>query len=174
MPVSTRQGHLIVEITELKKALHDARKRDVKLRYITEITAENVYFCKELLATIVDELRRLDGIKSNFYVSETEHIAPAASHEKGKPSSQIIHSNIKEVVEKQQYIFDTLWKKSISAEDKIKEIEQGIEPEYFRVIWRTLILDEAQKVFELMERDLTNKIINEAALTIHPKFLPCK
>ena len=41
---------------------------------------------------------------------------------------------MKEIVEEQQYIFDTLWNKSISAEDKIKEIEQGIEPEYFRVI----------------------------------------
>ena len=41
---------------------------------------------------------------------------------------------MKEIVEEQQYIFDTLWNKSISAEDKIKEIEQGTEPEYFRVI----------------------------------------
>ena len=36
-------------------------------------------------------------------------------------------------------------------------------------IYRTLILDEVQKIFELMVRDLTNRIINEAALTIHPK-----
>jgi signal transduction histidine kinase len=125
---------LIVEIRELKKAFGDAKKRGVKLRYITEITTGNISFCKELLATIVDELRHLDGIKGNFYVSEREYIAPAALHEKGKPSSQIIHSNMKEIVEEQQYIFDTLWNKSISAEDKIKEIEQGLEPEYFRVI----------------------------------------
>jgi signal transduction histidine kinase len=125
---------LIVEIKELKKAFHDAKKRGVKLRYITEITAENVSFCKEMLATMVDELRHLDGIKGNLYVSERQYIAPAASHEKGKPSSQIIYSNMKEIVEEQQYIFDTLWYKSISANDKIKEIEQGIEPEYFRVI----------------------------------------
>ena len=79
-------------------------------------------------------LRHLDGIKGNFYVSEKEYIAPAALHEKDKPSSQIIHSNMREMVEEQQYIFDTLWNKSISAEDKIKEIEHEIEPEYFRVI----------------------------------------
>ena len=125
---------LIVELRELKKAFRDVKKRGIKLRYITEITAENISFCKELLATIVDELRHLDGIKGNFYVSEREYIAPAALHEKGKPSSQIIYSNMKEIVEEQQYIFDTLWNKSISAEDKIKEIEQGTEPEYFRVI----------------------------------------
>ena len=33
---------LIVEIKELKKAFHDARERGVKLRYVTEITAETV------------------------------------------------------------------------------------------------------------------------------------
>jgi hypothetical protein len=31
-------------------------------------------------------------------------------------------------------------------------------------------LDEAQKIFELMVRDLTGRIINEAALTIHPQM----
>jgi two-component system, OmpR family, sensor histidine kinase VicK len=124
---------LIIEIRELKKAFHDAKKRGVKIRYITEITAENVSFCMSLMS-LVDEFRHLDGIKGNFFISETEYIAPAALHEKGKPSSQIIHSNMKEIVEEQQYIFDTLWNKSILAEDKIKEIEQGIEPEYFRVI----------------------------------------
>ena len=125
---------LILQIKEIKKAFYDARERGIKLRYITEITADNVSFCKELSTTIADEFRHLDGIKGNFYVSEREYIAPAALHEKGKPSSQIIHSNMKEIVEEQQYIFDTLWNKSISAEDKIKEIEQGLEPEYFRVI----------------------------------------
>jgi hypothetical protein len=32
--------------------------------------------------------------------------------------------------------------------------------------YRGLILDEAQKLFELMERDLTGRIVNEATLTI--------
>ena len=125
---------LIVEIKRLKKAFEDAKRRGVKLRYITEIKTENVSFCKELLTSIVNELRHLDGIKGSFYVSEKEYIAPAALHEKDKQSSQIIQCNIKQIVEEQQYIFDTLWNKSIPAEDKIKEIEQKIEPEYFRVI----------------------------------------
>lgn len=79
---------LIVEIRELKRAFYAAKKRGVRLRYITEITAENVSFCKELSTSIVNELRHLDGIKGNFYVSETEYIAPAALREKDKPSSQ--------------------------------------------------------------------------------------
>jgi two-component system sensor histidine kinase VicK len=157
---------LIVGIRELKKAFRDVKKRGVKLRYITEITAENISFCKELLATMVDELRHLDGIKGNFYVSEREYIAPAASHEKGKPSSQIIYSNMKEIVEEQQYIFDTLWNKSISAQDKIKEIEQGIEQEYFRVINDN---EEATHILSYLAKHAQKEVLfllpNDKALT---------
>jgi len=42
------------------------------------------------------------------------------------PASEIIYSNMKELVERQQYVFDTLWNKSIPAEEKITEIEEGI------------------------------------------------
>jgi two-component system sensor histidine kinase VicK len=124
---------LIVAIEQVKNAFLDAKKRGVKLRYITEITSENVSFCRKLLI-VVDELRHLDGIKGNLYVSETEYLAPSAFHEKGKPASQIVYSSIKEIVKEQQYMFDTLWSKAALAEDRIREIEQGIEPEYFRVI----------------------------------------
>jgi hypothetical protein len=39
-----------------------------------------------------------------------------------KPPTQVIYSNVKEVVEKGQYIFDTLWNAAIPAEKKIREI----------------------------------------------------
>jgi two-component system, OmpR family, sensor histidine kinase VicK len=157
---------LILQIKEIKKAFYDARERGIKLRYITEITADNVTFCKELLTTIADELRHLDGIKGNFYVSEKEYIAPAALHQKDKPSSQIIHSNMREMVEEQQYIFDTLWNKSISAEDKIKEIEHEIEPDYFRIINDN---DEATNVLIDFAKNAQKEILlllpNDKALT---------
>jgi two-component system sensor histidine kinase VicK len=111
---------LIAEIRELKKAFRDAKRRGVKLRYVTEITAENVSFCKELLTSMVNELRHLDGIKGNFYVSEKEYIALATLHENDKPLSHIIHSNMKEIVEEQQCIFDTLWSKANQSQPKIK------------------------------------------------------
>jgi hypothetical protein len=36
-------------------------------------------------------------------------------------------------------------------------------------VYRALILDEAQRIFEVMAKDLTSRIINKAALTIHPQ-----
>ena len=58
-------------------------------------------------------------------VSETEYIATAHLQE-AKPVHTLIYSNVKEIVEQQQLIFESLWNKSIPAEQKIKEIEEGI------------------------------------------------
>jgi signal transduction histidine kinase len=127
----TRPG-LCIEIRRLMDAIIDSKKRQVKIRYITEITKDNLDYCKELIS-IVDEFRHVDGIKGNFYLSEEEYAAPSTFHEKGKSSEMMIYSNVKEIVEHQQFIFDSFWSKAISAEQKIKEIEEGIEPEYFEV-----------------------------------------
>jgi two-component system, OmpR family, sensor histidine kinase VicK len=74
---------------------------------------------------MVDELRHLDGIKGNFYISETEYLAPATFHEAGKPAAQISYSNVKELIEHQRYVFETLWSRTIPAEQRIRQIEEG-------------------------------------------------
>src|SRR5512133_2155733 len=76
------------------------------------------------------ELRHLDGLKGNFILNETEHLSISTKtlQEGKKNIPQIIHNNIKEIVEQQQYIFDTFWNKTISAQEKIREIEEGVEP----------------------------------------------
>jgi two-component system sensor histidine kinase VicK len=127
---------LATEIKPLKDAFLAAKIRGVKLRYITEITSENIPYCKELVR-IVDEVRHLDGIKGNFYISDLEYLAPATLHAKGKPASQIIYSNVKEIVEHEQYVFDTLWNRAIVAEEKLKEVEEGRVPVKIEVLHDT-------------------------------------
>ena len=129
---------LAIEIEQIKKAFIDAKNRGIKLRYITEITSENISFCKELVK-IVDELRHLDGIKGNFMLSESEYLAPLILFRRGKIASQIVYSNIKEVIEHQQYVFDTLWNKSIAAGKRIKQIEEGVEPDKTEFILDTKV-----------------------------------
>ena len=51
-----------------------------------------------------------------------------------QPISELIYSNVKKIVEQQQYIFDILWNKSIPLVKKIKEVEEGIEIEFVEVI----------------------------------------
>jgi len=66
---------LAITIDPIRGAFVDAKKRGIKLRYLTEITKDNISFCKQLVS-LVDELRHLDGIKGNFMVSESEYLAP--------------------------------------------------------------------------------------------------
>ncbi|HET7147511.1 MAG TPA: hypothetical protein VFI73_03345 [Candidatus Nitrosopolaris sp.] len=124
---------LAIETEGAKDSFIDARNRGITSRFITEVTNDNVSYCKEL-TKLVDELRHVDGIKGNFYVNETEYLAPTSFHEKGKPASELIYSNMKEFVEHQQYVFDTLWNKSIPAEEKIREFEDGITPEFVGMV----------------------------------------
>jgi two-component system sensor histidine kinase VicK len=156
--VDNTRPSLAIRIEQLKKSFMNAKNRGVRLRCITEINKENISYCKELLE-IVNELRHLDGIKGNFYLSESEYLAPATFHEKGKPASQIIYSNLKEIVEHQRYIFETLWNKSISAKDKIIEIENEIEPEVLEVI------SDSKKAAEIYV-EFARSIENEALLLL--------
>jgi two-component system sensor histidine kinase VicK len=118
---------LAIALDPIRHAFVHAKDRGVRLRYLTEITIENISFCKQLLST-VSEIRHLDGIKGNFMISESEYLAPAVLFEKWKVAARIIYSNVKELVKEHEYVFDTLWSKAISAQQRIKEIEEGIIP----------------------------------------------
>jgi two-component system, OmpR family, sensor histidine kinase VicK len=127
-----RGPSVAIRVQEYKKLLFDLKTRGIKLRYITEITKENVHYCKELIKFEYD-IRHLDGIKANFSVSETEYIASTTLQEE-QPVPQIIYSNVKDIVQQQKYVFDSLWNRAIPFEQRIREIEEGIEREFFEVI----------------------------------------
>lgn len=140
---------LAIEIEILKNAFLNAKRRGAKFRYVTEINRDNLSYCKELMK-IVDELRHLAGIRGNFYISESQYIAPATLHEKGKPASQLIYSNVKEIVEHAQYVFDSFWSRARPADEVIKEIEEGT------VHHETKIIDNSDDIIEEI-RDMTEK-----------------
>jgi len=117
---------LALSIESIRKSFLDAKDRGLKLRYITEVTTENISYCKELIKIV--EVRHLDGIKGNFMVSETEYLAPAVSNNPSDIATQIIYSNLQEIVQQQHCIFDILWNKAIPGIQRIREIEEGIEP----------------------------------------------
>ncbi|MDQ6666770.1 MAG: HAMP domain-containing histidine kinase [Thermoproteota archaeon] len=146
---------LAIGLDPVRNAFLDAKSRGVHLRYLTEITKDNIVYCKELLK-LVDELRHLDGIKGNFMVSETEYVAPLILFEHGQIATQAIYSNTKEIVGQQQHIFDNFWSKGISAGNKIKEIEEGAEPEFHEVI---------------TNEDVANKILLELSRSVKKEAL---
>ncbi len=124
---------LAIGLDPIRKAFLHSKDRGIHLRYITEITKENLSYCKELIK-IVDEMRHLDAIKGNFMVSESEYVGPLILFEHGKIATQAVYSNISEVIEQQQYLFDNFWNQAISAEERIKEIEEGVIPVRTRLL----------------------------------------
>jgi two-component system sensor histidine kinase VicK len=141
---------LAVALDPIRHAFVDVKNRGVRLRYLTEITTENITYCKELLSTVVSELRHLNGIKGNFMISESEYLAPAVLLEKGKVAAQIMYSNVKELVEEHEYVFDTLWSKAISVEQRIREIEEGVEPK------ETKVLENKEQIYNHMKSVIGN------------------
>src|SRR6478672_6803283 len=112
--------------TPIWKEFVNLANRGIKLRFITEITKDNIANCKELMK--IAELRHLDGVKGNFGISDGNNYGGSANVKEGHPPVEIMRSNVRAFVDQQQFFFETLWSKSIPGEQKIKEIEEGIEP----------------------------------------------
>ena len=119
---------IIIEFEVYKNNYIDIIKRGGKIRFITEITKENLHYCKEL-RTIVTEMRHLEGLIGGIAVSESEYMSTTTLREK-QLLTQVFYSNANEVVKQGQYVFDTFWYKAIPAEDRIREIEEGIKPDF--------------------------------------------
>lgn len=100
---------------------NEARKRGVKLRYITEITSDNLSYCKRQL-DLVDELRHFSKIKGNFLMSESEFMASLEISPR-HPITDGYYTNIKKIVRLQGYIFETLWESAIPATERIRQLE---------------------------------------------------
>jgi len=114
----------------VRKVIIAAKNRGIRSRFIVEITNENLQYCKDLMK-ITDEIRHMDKIEANFGLNEIEYLGSITLQEE---ALQATYSDVKEVVEQQQFIFDTLWSRAIPFEQKIIEIEEGIEPEVIETI----------------------------------------
>lgn len=177
-----RAPSIVIDVDEYSNGYRDIKRRGGKIRLLTEITSENIDYCKKLM-NLVDELRHLDGIKGGIAVSEAEFMATTVLEE-ATPLTQVIYSNVKELVEQGQYIFDTLWSNSaaIPARERIKEIEQGIMREIIETIRdpaetqrrafdlvkfaseEILIIFPSVRAFYIQERLGLMRLLTEAAL----------
>jgi two-component system, OmpR family, sensor histidine kinase VicK len=115
------------------KAINDLAKRGVRMRYLTEIRKDNIDYCKEMIGIGI-ELRHIEGIKGNFGIADRiEYITILVQEDKQRPAQALV-SNVKSFVEQQQYLFDSLWQKGIPAQDRIREIEKPLKPEFIETL----------------------------------------
>jgi two-component system, OmpR family, sensor histidine kinase VicK len=124
-----------------------------KFRYITEIKKDNIKYCKELMK--VGQVRHLDGIRTNFVVTDTEYTSSAIMQQV-HAHPEIVYSNVKSIVEQQRYLFENLWNKAIPAKRKITEIEEGVELEKTYVIQD---LQSIQKLFVDMVKSAQHEVL---------------
>ncbi len=101
----------------------EARKRGVKFRYITEITKNNLSYCKRQL-DMVDELRHLNKVRGNFLISESESVSSLEVSPQ-HPITDGYYTNSKKLVQMMGYVFETLWDNAIPAEERINQLETG-------------------------------------------------
>ena len=131
---------VVMGVEVFKKGIYELKTRNVQSRFVTDITKDNIKYCKELMQ--ISELRHLDGIKGNFAISEKGYMASATLLE-ASPLQQVIYSNVRAIVDQQQYVFETLWNKAIPADQRIRGIEEGIE------LGKTDIIQSPSKILEL-------------------------
>ncbi|MBV9668721.1 MAG: HAMP domain-containing histidine kinase [Nitrososphaeraceae archaeon] len=140
---------LTIEVEEFRKLLFDLKKSGRKVRYITDITKNNIKYCKQLM-DYFDEIRHIDGLRANFSVSDKEYLASGSllQEETHRPQftellQQIIYSNVKDIVEQQKYVFESFWNKAMPAEQRIKELEEGT------ILGNTEVIQIPSKIQEL-------------------------
>jgi signal transduction histidine kinase len=136
---------IVVSFPPYNEGYIDAKGRGVAIKVVTEITSDNMHYCKEIMKFA--ELRHIDGIKGNFEITETEYVA-SATLQKEKPVTQIIYSNAKNVIDQQRFVFRSFWSKAIPAEQRIKEIVEGT------VGIETRLIDDPSKMLELFKKQL--------------------
>ena len=125
-----------VALEETYNAFSQLKQRGIKIRIITEITPENIFYCKKLLEIV--QLRHIEGLKSNFGVADKRECLIHTISDESQPLSHAIITNFKGLVEAQQYLFESLWSKSIPAEQRIREIGEGVIPDTIEVIYDQL------------------------------------
>jgi lipid II:glycine glycyltransferase (peptidoglycan interpeptide bridge formation enzyme) len=101
----------------IKKGYSEAKKRGVRIRYVTDIMPGNLQHCKELMQFA--ELRHITGIRGSFAVSEGEFVAGISVNGQLK---KLIYSDILEVVAHQQDVFETLWQVAVPANLRIRNL----------------------------------------------------
>jgi len=143
----------MITVSPYNEVYSKLKKNNVKIRLITEITTKNIKNCKEIIDKLEAEVKHLEGIKGNFAISDDNIYIATSSLEENKPIPDMIYSTVKGVVEQNRYLFETLWKKSISAEQRITEIEQGLLPV------ETRVLDNSREIYTHI-LDITEKSHN--------------
>lgn len=147
---------------EIKKKLLDKQKKGEHrgLRYVTNIDKENL----ELVMLYLDHGIRIKHVQNlppmSFGISDKKVAVTIEKMESGKVVQSLLLSNEFQYLKHFSSVFQRLWEGGIDAVDRIREIKEGIEAEFYEVI------TDNEKASQILI-DMTKSVQNEALV-----FLP--
>ncbi len=107
-----------------QESLDDSPPR--KIHFITDIQKENIEYVTKMIEANF-EVRHIEGIRVNFFVSKVEYLFSLDPFDDGIPR-KIIKSTNPELVEQMTNVFSKLWEGAIPADTRIRFIEEeGLE-----------------------------------------------
>lgn len=114
----------IIQDADLNRACQDLVSRGTSMRVITEITEQNVAYCKELMkvSQVVHKDKLMEGI---WVVTEACFVSTLPQTRTDAQSIEYMKTSMGEVLILQKSVFDRLWARSVPAEVKIQELETG-------------------------------------------------
>jgi signal transduction histidine kinase len=146
---------------DIKKKLLDKQKKGEHkgIRYVTNIEHDSL----QLVRLYLDHGIQIKHVKNlppvSFGISDKEIALTIEKMDGGKLVQSLLISNEPVYVKHFTSIFEELWKNGIDSADRIKEIEQGIEPEFLEVI------NDHEKVSQIVV-DLAKSAKREALLLL--------
>lgn len=149
---SSEAPSVAMKVEQISRGLVGAVSKGTKIRFLTEITPDNIEVAKELAK--IAEVRHLDNIKGGSAISDRAFMATTLLV-KEKPVPQLIYSNAMEMVEQQRYVFEMLWGMSRLAQQRFLEIQDGREREFMELITDHV---QASKTFAELVKSAEKKV----------------
>lgn len=122
--------------SDIKKKLLDKQRKGkhTGIRYVTNINNENVELAKLYLDSAI-QIKHLDNNPPlSFGVSDKQLAVTIEKMEKGNVVQSLLISNEPQYLKHFSTLFQELWKSGIEARERIREIEEGIEPTLIEII----------------------------------------
>jgi hypothetical protein len=136
--VNGRGLSFLLSDEQLWKLITGLINRDIRSRFITNVTNESISQCNVLMK-YSSELFHEDRVKGNFLIVDGRKyiffiVEIGKEVEGGQRQKQIIrqviYNEVKPFVDTQQYLFDNLCSNAIPARDKIREIGKAIRGDF--------------------------------------------
>ena len=125
---STLPKFILSETT--RNALEQAKRTGVIIRCITEITKDNLSYCKELMK--FTEIRHLNKFVGNSIIGDKEYLAQSVGH---VFTSNLTYSNENRMVEQQNSLFENFWNNATTQKEQTSTLELGVDLEEIKVLY---------------------------------------